>query len=205
MNVEHFLAWLPVADLNATGDAGLREIMEQVLDDAPGEDVPDLLGDFLDELEDQLDLAKLDRERITGWPNRFRGLLPAVPPASARLLQDSSSPAGAAAAPSPTLARFEACLGRLSAARDEAATRQAWAELEDLEVSMSSARAEFAAELEGLPVEAESAQRVMEEGFEHWFQAFDLAKVAQVEEALVAAREGNCLFRAVADWSAEVE
>jgi hypothetical protein len=52
--------------------------------------------------------------------------------------------------------------------------------------------------------ESAAGHRYLQDGFACWFEAFHLAKAGRLEEALIAASEGNRLFRAVAQWSDQV-
>lgn len=209
MNAEHFLAWLHVADLETTGDEALREILEQVLDQAPDEP-EETLDRLLDEIEDELDAESLDHATILSWPKRYDSLLPPTLKPLKKVeaaLEERLDEIPEEQVESPRLERFEECLQQLRESTDEAVTRAAWAELENLERGLAEAQAEY--EAEGFAPEAVSAEsvaghRYLLEGFDCWFEAFDLAKVGQAEEALERAAEGNRLFRVVAEWTAEV-
>ena len=202
MNPEHFLRWLAMADLPATGDSSLRAVMESVLDEAL-EDSGELADRFFDEIEDQLDAEVLDHGTILDWPNRYAALLPQVKPATPAEVTTTDAPE---AGPStPLLVRFHACLQKLSGAKDKGTTALAWAELEHIEREVATAQAEH----ETPPAETTSADtlskhRLLQEGFESWREAFDLAKVGEAESALAAAHEGNRRFRAVAEWTEDV-
>lgn len=207
MKPEHFLAWLAMADLEATGDATLCEVMNDMLEEAP-ENPGRIVDRFLDEVEEQLDAPSLCHATIRAWPERYSALL--VSESGVRGAQMGADPAASniseEPAASPTLARFEACLSELGQARNEESTRRAWLELEVLEREMVSTQAGFASDPAGTAsAQAAAGERLLNEGFEHWLRAFDLAKVGEADQALSAAREGNRLFRAVADWGAELE
>lgn len=209
MNAEHFLAWLHVADLETTGDEGLRQIFEEVLEQAPDE-AEEVMERFLDEIEDELDATHLNHDKILGWPKRYAGLLPDDMKALKKheeAMEERIDEISDDQVESPRLERFQSCLEQLRDSRDEASVRVAWSQLESLEEGLAQAQAEY--EAEGFDPRAVSAEsvaghRYLLEGFECWFEAFDLAKVGQAEEALGRAAEGNRLFRAVAEWSSEV-
>lgn len=209
METEHFLAWLHVADLETTGEENLRTLFEQVLESAPEEASSDL-DRFLDELEDQLDADALDYQTILSWPETFSALLPqSLDPMEdlEKELEARADDVTDGQTESPLLKRFRECLDRLRTEPDKEATVMAWKELENLEAEIHQARSEYAAEPfspEAVSAESVAGHRFLEEGFECWFEAFDLAKVGQVDEALACAMEGNRLFRVVADWSDEV-
>ena len=202
MSPEHFLRWLAMADLRATGDTGLRAVLESVLDEAL-EESGELTDRLFDEIEDQLDADRLDHGTILDWPNRYSGLLPSQigpsRPGQANANVPETGPS------TPLMVRFHDCLEKLSEAKDKGATALAWAELEKLELEVAIAQAEHEAQ----PAQASSADTVsghqlLQQGFEKWREAFDLAKVGEAGPALVAAHEGNRLFRAVAEWSDDV-
>lgn len=209
METEHFLAWLNVADLEATGDDGLRDLMEQVLEAAP-EEPGGLLDSLLDELEAQLDAERLDHDAILAWPDTFSALLsPALEPLE-QLEEELDSRAEAldeSALESPRLRLFRECLERLRSSADREQTLAAWSELERLEAGMQEAHAEYLSEPftpEAVSAESVAGHRLLQDGFECWLEAFDLAKVGEADEALALAAEGNRLFKTVADWSDEV-
>ena len=202
MSPEHFLRWLAMADLQATGDASLRAVMESVLDEAL-EDSGELADRFFDEVEDQLDAEALDHGTILDWPNRYAGLLPevqSVTPGEATTVEAPET------GPStPMLVRFHACLEKLSGAKDKGTTALAWAELEDLEREVATAQAEHdVPAADTTSADTLAKHRLLQEGFESWREAFDLAKVGEAESALAAAHEGNRRFRAVAEWADDV-
>ncbi len=209
MNAEHFLAWLHVADLETTGDEALREILEDVLEQAP-EEPDELLDRLLDEIEDELDAPGLDHDKILAWPKRYKGLLPEFAEPLKQVeaeLEERLDEVPEEQVESPRLERFQSCLERLRGGGDEDILRAAWSEMESLERGLAEAQAEY--EAEGFDPQAVSAEsvaghRYLLEGFECWFEAFDLAKVGQAEEALERAAEGNRLFRVVAEWTSEV-
>lgn len=196
-----------MADLEATGDEALRNLMEDVLEAAPDEP-GELMDRFLDEIEDQLDGSNFAHDTIRVWPQRYSAL---VAPEGDQLSPLDSSDSRAdlehqSDSTSPTLARFQACLEQLRQASDPESTRLAWRELESLERQMVTSQAEFAAEPAGTAsAEAAAGERLLQEGFEHWLEAFDLAKVGEADQALIAAREGTRLFRAVAEWNSMLE
>lgn len=209
MTVEHFLAWLDVADLQATGEDNLRIVMEKVLEAAP-DDPGALMDSLLDDIEDQLDAKSLDTDQILSWPKRY-----------ARLFQDALSDledvedrleaivddVPAQQVNSPRLERFTLCLENLRLAKDSADTLAAWAGLEQLEQEIADAQAEYAKDPflpEAVSAHSVAGHRLLQDGFECWLEAFDLAKVGQGDKALSVASEGNRLFRAVAEWSDEV-
>jgi hypothetical protein len=209
MKAEHLLAWLLVADLEATGDDGLRTVLELVLEHAPDEP-SELLDRLFDEVEDQLDATALNHELILAWPERYGALLDEnfrPLEVAEQVLESRTESLSRVQVESPALARLQACLDKLRGAEDRETTALAWEELEALEAQMTRAHAEHAAvpfAAEAVSAESVAGQRFLEEGFECWFEAFDLAKVGRAEEALALANEGNRLFRAVADWSDEI-
>lgn len=207
MNAEHFLAWLHVAALEHMATQDLREVLEQVLDQAP-QDGGEPLESLLDAIEDQLDAEEIDHKVLLAWPSRFSSLLPPPRVAPRADVKDDLA-SGAQLLPadeveSPRLDRFKSCLEALRSDSDQARTE---AELEGLETEIAQALTEYAAEpFSGEAMSAESAagHRHLQDGFACWFEAFHLVKAGRLEEALIAASEGNRLFRAVAQWSDQV-
>ncbi len=210
MTVSDFLAWLQVADLEALSDDALRRRLEEVLDAAPERgDRP--TEELLDELEDQLDARTLDRALIQEWPEAYQVLhlepLAQLEEVEERLhtrveqVEDEATE-------TPRLRRFEAILQLLEAKdTEQGALARAWEDLERLEIEIGKAWDEYRAEpFEPDAVSADSVagHRFLEDGFNCWFEAFEMARVGEPKEALIAATEGNRLFRAVAEWSEEL-
>lgn len=210
MTVSDFLAWLHVADLEELSDEDLRQRLNAVLDSAP-EESDRISEKLLDELEDQLESNTIDRETVLEWPNVYQSLLPEpleqLEEAEERLhsrvdeVEDD-------ALESPRLRRFELLLQTLGASGlEESVLTQAWEDLETLEMEIGNAWDEYRAEpFEADAVSAESVagHRFLEDGFNSWFEAFELARVGEPQDALAAASEGNRLFRAVAEWSEDL-
>ncbi len=210
MTVSDFLAWLHVADINEMSDDDLRRRLELVLDSAP-EECSRATERLLDELEDQVEAETIDRQAVLEWSNTYQDLLPEpleqLVEAEERLhtrvdqVEDD-------AVESPRLRRFELLLTTLGASGlDEEVLAQAWEDLETLEMEIGNAWDEYRAEpFEADAVSAESVagHRFLEDGFNAWFEAFELARVGEPKDALAAATEGNRLFRAVAEWSEDL-
>lgn len=204
MTVSEFLAWLHLADLEGMSEAALRQRLEQVLEQAP-EQGPRLLEEFLDELEEQLEAKRLDRELLAEWPEVYSQLLPEQLAELENLEEALQSRADEVEdVESPHLRTFREILRNLATQGME---RQARRDLEALEAEIGKAWDEYRNE----PVEPDAASaesvaghRLLEEGFQCWFEAFELVRAGEPEEALAAAAEGNRLLRVVAEWSDEV-
>lgn len=187
MTVSEFLAWLHLADLEGMSEAALRQRLEQLLEQAP-EQGPRLLEELLAE-----------------WPEVYSQLLPEQLAELENLEEALQSRADEVEdVESPHLRTFREILGNLATQGME---RQARRDLEALEAEIGKAWDEYRNE----PVEPDAASaesvaghRLLEEGFQCWFEAFELVRAGEPEEALAAAAEGNRLLRVVAEWSDEV-
>lgn len=209
MDLPHFLHWLSVTDLGGIADDELRDAMSLVLD-SPAERGTREAQACLGEIAEERSASRLDRDRIASWPERYgeefgQGWAPVE--SLEDDLQRRAEELKEAEVESPRLLELECCLSGLEQAQSPAETTQYWERLERLEAQMLEAYHLYADEpfpLDAVSSESLAGHRMLEEGFERWLEALDLAKVGQSQAAREAARDGNRLLRAVALWSAEV-
>ena len=196
MTASDLLIWLQLADPENMSETELRTKMEAALRQASLQEANERLRVFLDEISEQLQSEHFEFDRIAEWPELYQDLLPdslkAIEEGLLLRVDEVSDTC------SPRMKRFQILLSRT----DTASLR----ELEKLEEEIAKAWDEYRAE----PVEKEAdaealaAHNFLAEGFECWFEAFDLAYRGKAEEALAAALEGNRLLTVVAQWSDEL-
>lgn len=201
MRVQDFLAWLQVAELGQSTSEDLRFILDGVLDDAP-EEGSDSLEDLLDEIADQLEGPEIDTKVVLAWAERFEDLLP--PPVSGPGSVESKFEEPVHELPedyveSPRLERFQTALRPNNISSEQL--------VEALENEMRADWEAYNAEpflQDAASAESVAAHRRLQEGFDCWFNAFNLVRDGKPDAALASATEGNRLFKVVALWSEEI-
>jgi hypothetical protein len=205
VKVSELLTWLHMAALDQMSESDIRDVLEDVLEDAP-EQSSEAVERLLDAIEDQLDAEAIDPNALLAWPKQFAAVLPEQPaPTLVARIQEDCVVEDAAddSTQSPRLVRFISSLKSL-VLDCEVSKNQALSELRSLEQEMAQAWDEYSTDPfdpESVSARSAAGHRFLRDGFVCWFEAFNLARDGQPEQALTAAREGDRLFRAVALWN----
>lgn len=200
MEIVQLMGWIGSADFARTDAFSTRWRFEKVLDAYPdSREVSEAEEALLEAIEDQMDLDEPDLEAIAGWPEEYPELMPLTPveqvEETLETLVERLTPEQYTTG---RLRRFEEMLTEID--RGDDVER----ELDDLEGPIRGAwgdysRREFPAD--DISAESVGGHRYLEDGFQHWFTALELARRGRTEQAWEAAVEGNRLLVAVAIWT----
>ncbi len=212
VTIQDFLAWLYVVELEDVPSDQIRDILNALLAQTETEDThslteTELVEEFYDRVEAQLDAEAFDLDEIRNWPDAFAALqkgplltLESMEAAIEEImdrLQDhqiSSIP----------LQRFQYLLKNGAATLEEVTSEAVVSALDAMERVIHAAWVEYHAnpfKPEAITAESVATHRFLLEGFDCWFDAFDLVHEGALKKAILSANEGNRLMTAVSIWS----
>ncbi len=200
MEIVQVMGWIASPDFARTDAYSTRWRFDKVLEAYPeSREVSDEEAALLEAIEDQMDLDEPDLEAIAAWPEEFPELMPLTPveqvEETLESLVERLTPEQFSTA---RLRRFEELLAEIDGG---GSVEEA---LAALEVPIRGAWQDYSTrEFPADDVSAESVggHRYLEDGFQQWFTALELARRGCTEKAWEAASEGNRLLVAVALWT----
>lgn len=204
MEISELLSWMQFGDLATRTEEELRESLEDVLDSYP-EDRSVSQGEerLLSRLEDLLEQDSLNFKRLRDLFERSEGLSRADVSPLTELQRRLEAVAMALSEEEWMTERLQRFSDLLLQAED-GGHEQALVSIAAIEVEMQSTWDGYQArEITEEEVSTESVvgHRFLEEGFEGWFEAFELAREGDWDEAWLSAVDGNRALTAVAIWS----
>lgn len=200
MEIVQLMGWIASDDFERTDANSTRWRFEKVLDAYPeSREVTEDEEALLEAIEEQMDLDDPDLAVIGGWPEEYPELMPLTPVEQVEeTLESLAERLTPAQYTTERLRRFEEMLAEIDSGVD---VEQG---LNALELPIQGAwedysRQEFPAD--DVSAESVGGHRYLEDGFQQWFAALELARRGRTDKAWEAAVEGNRLLVAVALWS----
>lgn len=204
MEIPELLSWLSYTDLSTQPEHQVLQLLHSVLEAYPEErEVCRVSDELLADLEELLGEDQPDLTPLSQWPTRYGDLLkPRETSLEAvekqiEALAENLEPEQFATV---RLTRLERILNQA----EEEWTPELESELQEVEAQVRQAWSDYSkTEVKPDEVSAESVggHRFLEEGFQNWFEAFELTRRGEFDEAWEAANEGNRLMMAVSIWS----
>lgn len=207
MTVDEFFSWLAVADLPHRDRHETREMLLELLDNIPSKAKYDELHDVLEELVENPDFVP---DQLSDMRLRFAHLLPEAQSPLETVEDDIDEIAqrlDEEAYETDRLRRFEKILKGLDDEPDERAEKRLQDQLHSLEAEFRGIWSDYLklnVDASEITAESVGGHRFLEDAFNMWFQAFELAHELELDEAWESACEGNRLLLAVSMWSDEI-
>lgn len=204
MEIPELLSWLSYTDLSTQPEHQVLQLLNSVLEAYPEDrEVCSLSDELLADIEELLEEDQPVLAPLGRWPVLYGALLK---PQDTSLQQVEKKIEELAENLEPEQFATDRLMSleRILNEAEEGWTAQLEAQLGEVEAQVRQAWTDYSkTEVKPDEVSAESVggHRFLEEGFQNWFEAFELTRQGDYDEAWEAANEGNRLMMAVSLWS----
>ena len=204
MELPQLLRWLELTDLESTSSQDLKAVLEETLEAYPeSRNVSEEEEGLLELIEDELDELEPSAMRLGRWPQQYAQLLPTVLSEQDRVSLAFQTLAEKLSPEQYTTARLE-LFGELLDQTESLGLEATSGKLHQLEAAILQAHRDYQSTSftsEDVTAQALVGHQFLEEGFEHWLDAFSLSLQMRLDEDWNAAVEGNRCLVAVSLWS----